>query len=336
MDELIHHVTTIEKIWISKFKLYSCKSISCFEDYNVRTTTNGKRGRPMYSIDFDQLSDLRELGFTYETSSNILGVHRTTLWRALKKACIATQEFTPISDSDLDHVILEIKHLHPLSGEVVIRGILRERSIKIQMSRVRKSIHRVDPINTALRWIRKNPRMVYSVPGPNALWHNDGLHKLIRWKFIIHCCIDGYSRLITSLLCATNNLAATALEGLLSGVGKYGLPSRVRGDCGTENNDIERYMNQQRGPTSYIRGPSVHNQRIERSHYDTTHCALTHFIQLFTFMEDNEILNVDDEVHLFSLQYVYRPRIQKSLDEFREGWNQHPLSTEHCKTPYQI
>ena len=53
-------------------------------------------------------------------------------------------------------------------------------------------------------------------------------------------------------------------------------------------------------------------------------------------MEDNEILNVDDEVHLFSLQYVYRPRIQKSLDEFREGWNRHPLSTEHCKTPYQI
>ena len=183
LDELIQHISTLEKIWISKLencKLDSRENFSCFEHFNAQILASGKRGRPSYSFDFDQVSDLRELGFTYETISKIMDVHRTTLWRALKKAGITTQEYSPISDSDLDKVILEIKHLHPLSDEVVIRGILRARSIRIQRHRVRKSIHRVDPVNTALRWIRKNPRMVYSVPGPNSLWHNDGLHKLIR------------------------------------------------------------------------------------------------------------------------------------------------------------
>ena len=138
---------------------------------------------------------------------------------------------------------------------------------------MRESIHRVDPINTALRWLRRNPRWVYSVPGPNSLWHNDGLHKLIRWGFIIHACIDGFSRMITSLLCATNNLAKTAFWGFMERVNKYGIPSRARGDLGTENNDIESYIKRERGDKSYIRGPSVHNQRVERLHYDTTHCA---------------------------------------------------------------
>ena len=339
LDELIQHIDTIEKIWMSKevkSTVHSRADFSCFDSFNVETLMYGKKGRPSYSFDVDQVSDLRELGFTYETISKILGVHRTTLWRALKKSGYVTNEYSTISDRNLDDLILEIKQLHPLSGEVVIRGILRSKFLKIQRHRVRSSIHRVDPINTALRWIRKNPRMVYSVPGPNALWHNDGLHKLIRWKFVIHCCIDGYSRVITSLLCATNNLAATALEGFLSGVSKYGLPSRVRGDRGSENNDIERYVNRERGPKSYIRGPSVHNQRIERSHYDTTHCALAHFIQLFSFLEDNEVLDACNEIDIFALQFVYTPRIQKSLDEFREGWNHHPLSTEGCRTPYHI
>ena len=53
--------------------------------------------------------------------------------------------------------------------------------------------------------------------------------------------------MVTFLLCVTNNLAATALAGFLEGVEKFGVAERVRGDNWTENNNIERYMNRERG-----------------------------------------------------------------------------------------
>ena len=76
-------------------------------------------------------------------------------------------------------------------------------------------MHRVDPINAAIRWIQKHPRWIYSVTGPNSLWHNDGLHKLIHWKFVMHACKDGYFRMVTSLVCASDNRAEAALTALL-------------------------------------------------------------------------------------------------------------------------
>ena len=57
---------------------------------------------------------------------------------------------------------------------------------------------------------------------PNSLWHVDGHHSLIRWVFVIHGCIDGFSKLILYLHCATDNSAETVflrpqtgLDGLL-------------------------------------------------------------------------------------------------------------------------
>lgn len=246
-------------------------------------------------------------------------------------------KWTEITDQALDEMILKIKNEHPLCGEVSIIGFLRAKMVIVQRQRIRESIHRVDPTNAFLRWIHQNRRWVYSVPGPNSLWHNDGVHKLIHWGLIIHCCIDGYSRLATSLLCASNNLPETALAGFLSGVEQYGLPSRVRGDRGGENKDILLYMRRQQGyDGAYIQGPSVHNQRIERLNYDTNHCVLSYFIDLFLFMEEHGVLDRSSELDLYSLHYVFIPRIQRSLNEFREGWNHHPLSTAGNKSPYQL
>ena len=95
-------------------------------------------------------------------------------------------------------------------------------------------------------------------------------------------------------------------------------------------------MFNERGGGSYIRGPSVHNQRIERLHYDTTHTVLYHFIELFRYLEENEVLVPDSESDLFALHHVFLPRIQNSLDEFRNAWNSHKLSTCGNKTPLQL
>ena len=335
LQQVLVHLSELSNSWDEKLK--SCDSLTQdFSNYHSKPISTAKRGRPSLDLNIDQVMLLREYHFDWSPIATILGVHRTTLWRKLHGTSFELK-YSDISNEVLDKEIADLKKIHPLAGEKMIVGFLRAKDLFIQRSRVRDSIHRVDPINTINRWLRKNPRWVYSVPGPNSLWHNDGLHKLIHWGIVIHACIDGFSRLVTSLLCATNNYAESALKGFLQGVSTFGLPARVRGDKGGENVDILRFMREQQGcGGAYIQGPSVHNQRIERLHYDTTHCVLSHFIDIFKYLEENEIMKRDDVVDLFAIQFVFVPRIQKSLNEFQEAWNHHQLSTERNKSPYQL
>ena len=53
----------------------------------------------------------------------------------------------------------------------------------------------------------------------------DGYHKLIRWLFVVHGGIDGYSRVVVYLKAAVNNKASTALSTFKIGVQEYGLLS---------------------------------------------------------------------------------------------------------------
>ena len=106
------------------------------------------------------------------------------------------------------------------------------------------------------------------MPWANSLWHIDSHHSLIRWKFVIHGCCDGFSRKIMFLKCSTNNLATTVLQCFEEAINQNGelWPSRVRVDHGVENvlvcDAMVGYRGEGRG--SFIAGPSTRNQRIER------------------------------------------------------------------------
>ena len=91
----------------------------------------------------------------------------------------------------------------------------------------------------------------------------DGHHKLIRWRLVTHCGIDGYSRLIVYLKCSNNNRSGTVYDLFLDAAHKHGLPSRVRCDQGIENRLVAQHMLHHRGVDrgSLIAGSSVHNQR---------------------------------------------------------------------------
>lgn len=81
---------------------------------------------------------------------------------------------------------------------------------------------------------------------------------------------------------------------------------------------------------------SIHNQRIERMRKDVFAYVLQNFYNLFYFMKSQNILNANDEVQLFVLQYIYIARVNRALDYFSVQWNNHPMSTERNRSPPQI
>ena len=140
--------------------------------------------------------------------------------------------YSTISDSELEAVISSFVISNPNLGEESVDGLLRSQRVVIQRQRLRDAMRAVDHEGVQLCLRRSLHRREYNVEAPNALWHVDRYHKLIRWKIVIHGGIDGFSRVVTYLKAATNNRAETALVAFQNGVFEYGLPSTVRTDRG--------------------------------------------------------------------------------------------------------
>ena len=53
-------------------------------------------------------------------------------------------------------------------------------------------------------------------------------------------------------------------------------------------------------------------------------------------MELSGQLNVEDEIELYVLHYVYTKRINRHLQEFVNSWDNHKLTSCKCSTPNQL
>lgn len=295
-------------------------------------------GRPAKVISKERLEGLLRLKVPVSRIAADLQVSRQTVYKAMTEYNLIQQSrYTNISETDIRHAVSSIKGRHPNAGEVMLEGQFRAEGIHVQRSKVRKAIHDLDPSVTS----RKRPaiqRRVYSVPYPNYLWHLDGNHKLIRWRFVVHHCIDGFSHLITFCRCSTNNKAETVLSSYNEAVRKYGRPRRIRSDHGGENVLVWRDMNSAWGEDTrpVIVGSSVHNQRIERHNRSANEQELSVFKSEFYDLEREGVLDPLNETDLFCLHYVYLPRLNKNLSEFVSAHNNHKVSTEGNNTPAQI
>ena len=168
--------------------------------------------------------------------------------------------------------------------------------------------------------------------------HIDGNHKLIRWRFVIHGGIDGFSRAVVFLHCSTNNEARPVLHHFHTAIQRFRCPLRIRTDHGTENIMVARWMLERFGSNTFpvLTGLSVHNQRIERLWVDVYTYVSEHFINLFHYIESINLLSPDCEIHLYALHHVFQPRINNCLSRFSSQWNNHPLRTEGNASPLQL
>ena len=139
------------------------------------------------------------------------------------------------------------------------------------------------------------------------------------------------------LRASTNNRACTVLSYFQEAVNLHNLPSRVRTDLRVENIDVAWYMLQGKGlyHGSIITGTSVHNQRIERLWHEVNGIVCCRFANIFSCIE-SLMLGTTNEVHLFALHLIYVTLINEAVDELRNSWNYHSLSTDGNLTPRQL
>jgi hypothetical protein len=171
-------------------------------DDTVKIIRNGRRGRPrkVPSSAFLANSMSAEMGVRVGQLADTIGIHRNTLRNYLKDFQIDFQ-YSKISDLDLDTLIRDIRTTYPDYGIRYLTGTLRARGYRIQKRRIIASLHRVDVVGITLRTQGRIRRRKYQVTRPQALWHLDGHHKLIRWGIVIHGIVDGYCRTVCNNFC---------------------------------------------------------------------------------------------------------------------------------------
>ncbi|KAH9918454.1 uncharacterized protein B0H18DRAFT_912789, partial [Fomitopsis serialis] len=146
-----------------------------------------------------------------------------------------TPPVSTLSDGELDTVVSSILAVFPNFGRRMLAGCLRSQG------------HRVPRTRLLAAYVR-----------------------LIRWKLVVHCFIDGWSRYIVGIRVHNNNRAETVLL----------LFHHARADCGDPSRvHLELTI-------TYL-SRSVHNTRVERLWYDFTRGVGQKWKNFFLQLEHN-------------------------------------------------
>jgi hypothetical protein len=166
LNELLIHLSAIYQIL--------CKDIRRLQplpEFQVTLENDCKVGRPKVAIAKETLIDLKDLGFSWTEISSMLLVSRWTIQRRVKEFGITDLvSYSNISDDELDEYVRQAKEQYgTLAGRSMVLGFLNSLGVRIQRRIIIKSLVRVDPDSSSLRWACLIKRRKYSVPGPNSL-----------------------------------------------------------------------------------------------------------------------------------------------------------------------
>ncbi|KAG6875746.1 hypothetical protein C0992_002551, partial [Termitomyces sp. T32_za158] len=162
---------------------------------------DGNPGPPRIDIRPEHLASLSTGRTTHEQIATIYGCSARTIRRRLLEYNLSmpgppvyTQELqedgtirriysagvssdlSQLSDNELDQLMLNIYEQFPSFGRRMIDGYLMRLGERVPRRRIEESYQRVIGPSTSTFARRRIQRRVYSVPGPNSLWHHDGQH----------------------------------------------------------------------------------------------------------------------------------------------------------------
>lgn len=150
--------------------------------YHLPIVFHGARGRPKIQLSQGMLSYFFSNGFSATTTSMLLQVSLSTVRRRMREYNMTIRSrYSDISDEELDRIVTSVEHRNPNCGYRMMQGYVARLSHTVQQTRIRESMARTDPEGVVSRWCNTVHRRCYSVSSPNALWHIDGHHRLIRF-----------------------------------------------------------------------------------------------------------------------------------------------------------
>ena len=98
----------------------------------------GRRGRSKYLVNLDLVELLRNGGYSWQHIADVFSVSRTTLWWRIIESGMPINNYTDISDSDLDSLVSDTQMRFPNMGLRLLHGHLSSMGIKVQRSRLRQ------------------------------------------------------------------------------------------------------------------------------------------------------------------------------------------------------
>lgn len=148
--------------------------------------------RRKYAIPSETLEMLIESGLKVNDIAQFLNVSKRTVERRMNEYNLTIRQmYSEISNEELRTEVSNLCHEYPHVGYRTIKSLLQSKGLRIQERKVRAAVRECDPCGVLFRTVFLSSRIqrrVYSVQGPQALWHIDGNHKLIRYALKECCC----------------------------------------------------------------------------------------------------------------------------------------------------
>ncbi|KAJ8675870.1 hypothetical protein QAD02_011656 [Eretmocerus hayati] len=142
----------------------------------------------------------------------------------------------------------------------------------------------------------------------------------------------------TKFLVATSNNPRIIGRHYIELVQKLGyLPTLMRTDHGTEVILMEdfhvalrqNHLDANAGEHSFLKGKSTHDQRIESWWRQLRQKMCDFYIHLFRGMEEAQILDVNDPLHIETLRFCFGNLIKADIENTRKEWNEHRIRKQN-------